>query len=136
MEKALLDTDTLSEVLKQRDPLVNQRAATYLSEHGEFAFSEFIWFEVQRGLLEKNALQQIEYFATFVAHCDVKSLDRETFGKAAELWSFARQMGQPYGDADILIAAAALVHHLTLATGNTKHYDWIAGLKLDNWRAP
>jgi predicted nucleic acid-binding protein len=28
------------------------------------------------------------------------------------------------------------VHHLTLATGNTKHYDWIAGLKLDNWRAP
>jgi tRNA(fMet)-specific endonuclease VapC len=80
MEKALLDTDTLSEVLKQRDPLVNQRAATYLSEHGEFT-----WFEVQRGLLEKNALQQIEYFATFVAHCDVKSLDRETFGKAVTI---------------------------------------------------
>ena len=87
MEPTLLDTDVLSEVLKQRSPLVNQRAADYLSEHQAFTFSEFTWFEVERGLLEKQALQQIEYFATFTAHCNIKPLDRKTFGKAAELWS-------------------------------------------------
>jgi len=134
MEPTLLDTDVLSEVLKQRSRLVKQRAADYLSEHQSFTFSEFTWFEIQRGLLDKNAVQQTEYFATFVTHCDVKSLDRKTFGKAAELWSKARQTGKPHSDADILIAATALVHNLTLATGNTKHYDWIESLKLDNWR--
>ncbi len=134
MELALLDTDSLSEILKQRDPLVSQRAAKYMGEHGTFAFSEFTWFEVQRGLLEKNALQQVEYFAKFVSHCEVKLLDRETFAQAAMLWGFARRTGQPHSDADIIIAATALVHGLTLTTGNTKHYEWIADLKLDNWR--
>ena len=134
MEPTLLDTDVLSEVLKQRSPPVKQRAANYLREHQAFTFSEFTWFEVQRGLLEKQALQQIDYFATFAAHCNVQPLDRETFGKAAELWSRARQTGKPHSDADILIAATALVHDLTLVTGNTKHYDWIEGLRLDNWR--
>lgn len=62
MEPTLLDTDVLSEILKRRSSCVSQRAATYLSEHQAFTFSEFTWFEVQRGLLEKKALQQIDYF--------------------------------------------------------------------------
>ena len=104
MKPTLLDTDVLSEVLKQRSPVVNQHAAAYLNEHQSFTFSEFTWFEVERGLLEKNALQQIEYFVTFTEHCNVQPLNRKTFNKAAELWSKARQTGKPHSDADILIA--------------------------------
>jgi tRNA(fMet)-specific endonuclease VapC len=36
-------------------------------------------------------------------------------------------------DADIFIAACALVHGLTMVTNNTKHFKRIKELKLDNW---
>lgn len=41
MDLALLDTDMLSELLKQRNPQVVANAAEYLREHRQFAFSVF-----------------------------------------------------------------------------------------------
>lgn len=39
MSRALLDTDILSEVLKNRDVTVARAAADYLAKHGEFTVS-------------------------------------------------------------------------------------------------
>jgi predicted nucleic acid-binding protein len=39
-------------------------------------------------------------------------------------------------DADLLIAATALEHGMTLATGNAADFSWIAGLTLEDWRQP
>jgi predicted nucleic acid-binding protein len=55
MDAALLDTDALNEVLKQKNAVVVQNAAQYLSEHGQFAISSISRYEVLRGLKEKNA---------------------------------------------------------------------------------
>ena len=41
-----------------------------------------------------------------------------------------RQSGQRLPDLDLLIAATALVHGLTLMTRNRRHYDRIPGLRL------
>ncbi len=53
MELAILDTDTLSEVFKGKAPKVVRRAAAYLREHNQFAFSSFTRYEVLRGLKER-----------------------------------------------------------------------------------
>ncbi|QDU88206.1 tRNA(fMet)-specific endonuclease VapC [Pirellulimonas nuda] len=135
MAPTLLDTDTLSEVLKQKDQRVRSRVADYLGQHAALTISAFTWFEVQRGLLEKHASRQIDRFATFVNHCDVKPVSHEVFHRAAVLWADARRSGRPRGDADLLIAATAMAHGLTLATSNTRHFEWISGLSLDDWRA-
>lgn len=37
------------------------------------------------------------------------------------------------GDADILIAATALVQGLVLTTNNEAHFRRIPGLRVDNW---
>ncbi len=39
-------------------------------------------------------------------------------------------------DTDLLIAATALVHDLTLGTNNERHYEVIDGLSLVNWTRP
>ena len=62
MAQALLDTDTLSEVIKGRDPLVAQRAQKYLQTHKRFIFSIITRYETLRGLKAKGALQQITFF--------------------------------------------------------------------------
>ncbi len=134
MALTLLDTDTLSEVLKQKNPQVQARVAAYLRQHAALTISEFTWFEVQRGLLERDARRQLERFALFVSHCDVKPLTHDVFDTAAMLWTEARRSGRPHGDADVLIAATAIVHGMTLATSNTKHFDWISSLRVEDWR--
>jgi predicted nucleic acid-binding protein len=54
--------------------------------------------------------------------------------RAADLWIEARAAGRPREDVDLIIASTVLIHDLTLVTANTKHFDWIPGLKLANWR--
>lgn len=136
MDLALLDTDTLSEVLKQRNPIVSQHAAAYLQIHGQFAFSAFTRFEILRGYKESKATRQLPRFAAFCAQSLVLPVTDAIFDRAAELWVMARQGGHPHGDADLLIAATALEHSRELVTGNTSHFAWVPGLSLADWRLP
>ena len=43
--------------------------------------------------------------------------------------------GTPLDLADLEIAAIALANHLTLVTGNTRHFARVPGLALENWLA-
>jgi len=134
MAPTLLDTDILSEVLKQRNQTVLKHASKYLQLYGQFSLSIFSRFEIARGYREKHAIRQLERFEVFCSHSMVLPLDATIFERAADLWAIARQGGHPHGDADLLIASTALNHRLVLATGNTAHFAWIAGLALADWR--
>lgn len=46
-----------------------------------------------------------------------------------------RIAGQPIGDLDVMIAAHALAENLILVTHNTKHFERIEGLKMQDWLA-
>ena len=134
MNAALLDTDTVSEILKQRSATVTANAAVYLQQHGQFAFSVFTRFEIARGYKEKAASRLLTRFATFCQHSLVLPLTGDVFTQAENLWVLARRGGHPHGDADLLIAATAMVHDSVLITGNTNHFQWVKGLRLGNWR--
>ncbi|QDT52786.1 tRNA(fMet)-specific endonuclease VapC [Caulifigura coniformis] len=130
----LIDTDTLSEVLKQKNALVVAQAAAYLDEHGRFSFSALTRYEVLRGLTSKGAAVQIAQFEAFCARSEILAIDDAVLTRAARLWALARQMGQSRSDADLIIAATALVHGRPLVSGNTPHFAWIPDLMLLNWR--
>lgn len=136
MDASLLDTDTLSEFLKRRNAAVTAKAKAYLKQHGQFTFSEFTRFEVRRGYVDKGATRQLAKFDVFCAHSLVLPIDRAVFDQAALLWSEAREGGHPRSDADLLIGATALVHDLVLASGNRRHFAWMPGLRIDDWRIP
>jgi len=57
--RSALDTDTLPEILKRRDPTIAARAAACLSQHGQFAFSSITRYEVVRGLKARAAARQL-----------------------------------------------------------------------------
>ena len=134
MALALLDTDTLSELLKQRSPQVIAKAAEYLRFHGPFALSAFTRFEIARGYKAKGASTLLKRFREFCEHSIIIPVTDEIFDRAEDLWAIARRGGLPHGDADLIIAATALETGRTLITSNTAHYDWIPGLRLDDWR--
>ena len=41
--------------------------------------------------------------------------------------------GQPIGEIELLIGAQALASDLVVVTNNTKEFERIEGLKLENW---
>jgi tRNA(fMet)-specific endonuclease VapC len=136
MAAFLLDTDMLSEVLKQRNATVVARAAAYLQQHAQFTLSAFSRFEIRRGYHAKLASRQLIRFDIFCAKSLVLPITEAIFDRAGFLWAQARRSGQPCGDADVLIAATALEHGLVLATGNLAHFSWVPGLQTEDWRVP
>jgi tRNA(fMet)-specific endonuclease VapC len=136
MDKSLLDTDILSEVLKRKNLAVLAKARQYLAEHERLAFSAVTAYEIIRGLLAKNASDQLARFLKTLDTCDVYFFDLPVLMRAAELWADARAGGHPHDDADLMIGASALVQGRVLVTGNTDHFAWISGLHLEDWRLP
>ncbi|MBN8625192.1 MAG: type II toxin-antitoxin system VapC family toxin [Planctomycetes bacterium] len=134
MDAALLDTDTLNEVLKQRNPLVVQKSADYLRQHGQFAISAMTRYELLRGLKEKQATKQLTQFQEFCRHSLILPITDAILDRTADLWVAARRGGFPGKDADLLIAATALETQRVLVTGNTAHFAWVPSLKIENWR--
>ncbi len=65
MLPVLLDTDTLSEILKRRDDIVLQTAQAYLDEWQRFTLSVLTRYEILRGLRAKGAVRQELAFTAF-----------------------------------------------------------------------
>jgi tRNA(fMet)-specific endonuclease VapC len=132
---ALLDTDTLSEVIKGRDNYVRQHAKHYLLANGPFRFSVLTRYEILRGLKARQAVRQI---ATFEQRCrasQVFAVTDEIVAIATDIYALLHQRGQLIGDADILIAATALHHGLILVTENRAHFDRVPSLAIESWRS-
>lgn len=135
MNEALLDTDTLSEVLKAKDQVVLARAQHYLAAHQCFSFSAITFYEVLRGLLAKRASRQLSKFLNTAHSSDILSIRLPVLQRAAELWAEAQIQGYPRDDADLIIAATALESGLDLVTGNVAHFSWVPGLCVTDWRS-
>ena len=132
---SLLDTTTLSEVMKGRDPAVAEHAANYLDAHGHFQFSIITRYEVLRGLMARGASRQLERFELRCQESEVLALGDGVVRRAARIYADLHRLGQIISDADILIAATALVHDLPLVTENGKHFRRIGGLTVQSWRS-
>ena len=59
----------------------------------------------------------------------------EVSRKFGELRADQLDRGQPVPELDLLSAATALIHDLTLVTHNTRDFSAVAGLRLDDWLA-
>ena len=134
MKLSLLDTDTLSEVLKQKDSNVVRHASNYLAQHQQFAISAMTRYEVLRGLKDTNATRRMQDFEIFCQNAELYPITDEVLDRSADLWVEARKGGHPRYDADLIIAATALEHGRVLVTGNTPHFSWVPGLVIENWR--
>ena len=129
---ALLDTDTLSAVMR-KNPLAIERARAYLQVHRQFTFSIITRYEVLRGLLAKGAARQFTAFNELCATSRVLLLTDSIIVQAATVYADLYRRGELINDADILIASTAIEHGLVLVTNNEGHFRRVQDLQVDNW---
>jgi tRNA(fMet)-specific endonuclease VapC len=91
------------------------------------------YYETKRGLLAIGAVRQLAAFERLWRVLGIVMIDHAVLDKAAELYAELRVRGQLIEDADLLIAAIALVHDMTLVTNNTAHFTRIPGLHIEDW---
>lgn len=131
--QSLLDTDILSELFK-KNPRVRDKAVEYLARHKRLTISHITKYEVLKGLKAKKADKQVKLFYRFCSANIVLPITDDVIIKAADIYASLKQNGSIISDADILVAAIAIVNDLVLVTNNTNHFSRIKGLKLDNWK--
>ena len=139
MDRSLLDTSTLSDVIQpaaKRVPAVAAHLRMYLRAHGRLTFSEISCYEILRGLQKKSAFVQLGHFEQFCQRSELLGVSLDVLQRAAVLWADGQSRGISVDDGDLIIAATALAHKLPFITANAKHFAWIDGLALSNWRNP
>src|SRR5260370_12311201 len=139
MSRALLDTDILSEVLKNRDAAVAREAEDSLAKHGEFAVSVISVMEIAYGLHRAGRREQLQEFeATLRSTCNVVQFDAEAALLAGRIEADLERAGRTIDAADVMIAATAIGVRLPIVTGNTAHFEAVqnAGylVTTENWR--
>jgi len=131
---SLLDTDTLSEIMRGRDSNIVQKAREYLTTHGQFRISIITRYEILRGLKAKQASRQITLFEERCRKSILYPLIDDIIVKASDIYAYLYKQGLLISDADILIASTALVNNLTLITGNLEHFNRIPNLISQSWK--
>jgi tRNA(fMet)-specific endonuclease VapC len=138
VNKALLDTDIYSEILKAVNPIVTRNATAYRQAHGVLTLSVITALEIVKGCQQAQATTRMQRFLNAVALEEVLSLEFDAATLAGRIAGDLDRSGQTIGMADPLIAAIALEHNLELVTGNGAHFQRIIQLgyplTLINWR--
>jgi tRNA(fMet)-specific endonuclease VapC len=138
VNKALLDTDILSELFKGINPAVGHNASAYRQAFGHLTLTAITVMEIVSGLQRVQRPGRIQKFMTDISGEEVLPFDKPTGKLAGEISGDLERTGQPIGTADPMIAAIALHYGLELVTGNTAHFQRIQQLGyplvLANWR--
>jgi tRNA(fMet)-specific endonuclease VapC len=138
LNKALLDTDIFSEVLKGVDVNVVRNATAYRLAHGVLTISTITVVELVRGLYKKQSQRSLRAFRSAIAVEEVLDFGQSAAELAGQISGELERIGRPIGMADPMIAAVALTRGLELVTGNTAHFQRIQQLSyplvVTNWR--
>ncbi len=132
MKPVLLDTDIISYFFRQ-DKQVVKNIANHLTHFGYLQLSVITYYEILNGLYYKDAFNKLVQFETFIALHKVIPLNRHIAKRAALITANLKKGGLRIGHNDILIASTAIENNLTLISNNTKHFNRISELSLDNW---
>lgn len=131
MPQYLLDTNTLIYAYRGQGRCREQLA---LARPADLALSSVVVFEIEYGLAKStNPVRLRTYLTQVQARCAALNWCEQSATKSAQLRAHLERQGQVIGPYDLLIAGSALAHNLTLVTHNTREFERVPGLRLEDW---
>ena len=129
----LFDTDILSNLMK-RSPSHDlvKRVGSVPVEHqftSSITLGELIYGARKKG--SGNLLEKIEERVS--AKLPILPFDADAARRYGEVRAELERQGTPIGEADVRIAAIALVRRLVVVTGNIRHFRKVPHLTVENW---
>ncbi|WP_018651111.1 type II toxin-antitoxin system VapC family toxin [Actinobacillus capsulatus] len=127
--KYLLDTNVIIAFQKQHQGLLAQMKKHSVSD---FALSNIVLFELAFGAYNSQKADENLHKLSRLRFPTLHFNSQDAY-HAGKIRATLQQKGTPIGAYDTLIAGQAIAQNLTLITRNTKEFERIDGLKLENW---
>ena len=127
----LLDTNICIYVINHKPQQVFERFRQY--QLGELAVSSITASELAFGVEKSGSERNKQALKKFLSPLEILPYDEQAIWHYAQLHHDLQSKGQTVGSLDMLIAAHALALDVVLVTNNTKEFERIEKLKLENW---
>jgi tRNA(fMet)-specific endonuclease VapC len=129
----LVDTDICSAHLRGHREVTGR----FLQYGGRLCISVVTIAELTHWMCRRNTPARFHaVYSEMMAELRIVDLDRSIAEVCGELLAQLSATGNPPGTPDMLIAATALAHDLTLVTHNLRDFQRVPGLRLLDWIAP
>ena len=133
MIRYLLDTNILNYFIRGTHPALMRRMVTAMQAQ-TIATSVICRAEIRYGkaLMAGNDKRH-KPINLMLLELPALAWTADAAERYGEIRAQLRQQGAPCGEMDTMIAAQALVNKLTLVTHNTRHFEQVGGLVLEDW---
>lgn len=127
----LLDTNICIYIINARPPAVLARFHQF--RLGDIGLSSVVAAELAYGVAKSGSARNRQALEGFLAPLEIVPFDEHAVWAYGELRADLERRGQSIGALDTMIAAHALCMDALLVTNNTREFERVAGLKLENW---
>lgn len=127
-----LDTNACIHLLNGSSTSLRERLAA--RSPGQIRIFSIVRAELLQGArLSSRVAENLRLVARFLQPFVSVAFDDDCAEKYAEVRSELRREGRMIGPNDLLIAASALTHNLTLVTHNVEEFSRVSGLLIEDW---
>lgn len=127
----LLDTNICIYIINVKPAHVIKRFR--LEKMSDIAISSITASELAYGVAKSGSAKNRLALDTFMAPLNILPFDESVIWHYADLRALLEKKGCQIGTLDTQIAAHALALSATLVTNNTREFERVPGLKLENW---
>jgi len=127
-----LDSNIIQYLLKG-DARVQGRFLEAIDGSNTYAIAPLVYYEVKRGLKAVNAKAKLNEFDKLCKLGMMGEMDIDVWEQAVNLYVELRNNRKLIEDADLFIASFCMVNGFVLVTNNTRHFERITGLQLEDW---
>ena len=129
----MLDTNIISYYLRRTSSALEERVNEGLKKRN-IAMSAIARAELRFGQMGmQHDDRRRSLIDGFLLRLPSIEFSAEAADRYGQLKHSLKTQGKPMGDMDTLIAAHAMTEKLILVTHNTRHFENVSGLKLEDW---
>ena len=131
MLKYMLDTNIVIYTMKNKPEVVR---AAFKKHYGQMCISSVTYMELVYGAERSaNPEKNLKALEGFVARMDLLAFDNSAAVHSGQIRAELALKGTPIGPYDQMIAGHARSQGLIVVTSNTKEFDRVTALRVENW---
>lgn len=128
----MLDTNICSFIIREK-PLYLKEKFKKIEKNQKIALSSIVVSELLYGAKKKNSPKLSKIVSDFINNFTIYDFDAQSAKEYANLRANLESYGNIIGSNDLFIASHALSLKAILVTNNTKEFQRVKGLKIEDW---
>ena len=128
----MLDTNICSYIIRNRPESIKEKLQEVEKEH-TIALSSIVVSELLYGAKKKGSPKLLKVVMAFVDNFVIYDYSKVSAEFYATVRTDLEMQGKIIGANDLLIASHALSHEAVLVTNNTREFERVKGLELEDW---